>query len=190
MINVLYIHGYGSSVTRPGGQKIDQLGCEFSQVHRIAPNYDLGFESVVGEIASFIVNAKSEYGVTFGAVIGTSMGGLMAQYIADEISVPYVSINPVMSPRESLAKYGVEPFALVTYPDYSGSSRGMMIVGMQDEVINPYASVKHARNVYMPLVMDNTGDHRFEDISGHIDQIAEFLYSASAHGSYGLVEDY
>lgn len=175
MINILYIHGYNSSSTSQS-LKIEQLEKEFNNVYRIAPDYDLGYDSVVREVLEFAKDLEID------ALIGTSMGGYLAADISQKLVVPYVSINPCIYPSLSLVKYGLSGDELHSYPDFSPSDlSGLVLLGMKDVVIDPFETMIFLDN-RLPLLIDDDACHQFPDLVNYIDEIAIFLYSASAHG--------
>lgn len=180
MINILYIHGYNSSSTSPS-VKITQLENEFKTVYRIAPDYDLGYESALKEVLDFVEQIKSE-GSSVDALVGTSMGGYLAADVSQKLVVPYVSINPCIYPSLSLEKYGLIGDELHSYPDFSvdSAASGLVLLGMQDNVIDPYETMMFLNN-RLPLMIDDAC-HQFPSLEKHIDKIAIFLFSASAYG--------
>ena len=181
MINILYIHGYNSSSTSPS-VKITQLENEFKTVYRIAPDYDLGYESTLKEVLDFVEQIKSE-GSVVDALVGTSMGGYLAADVSQKLVIPYVSINPCIYPSLSLEKYGLIGDELHSYPDFSVDSvaSGLVLLGMQDNVIDPYETMIFLNN-RLPLMIDDDACHQFPSLENHIDEIAIFLFSASAYG--------
>lgn len=183
MINILYIHGYNSSSSSPS-VKITQLENEFGTVYRIAPDYDLGYESALKEVFDFVKQINSE-GSFVGALVGTSMGGYLAADVSQKLVVPYVSINPCIYPSLSLSleKYGLTGDELHSYPDFSVDSvaSGLVLLGMQDNVIDPYETMNFLDN-RLPLMIDYDACHQFPSLEKHIDDIAMFLFSASAYG--------
>ena len=176
MINILYIHGYNSSSTSPS-VKITQLENEFKTVYRIAPDYDLGYESALKEVLDFVKQINSEEDAFVDA-----MGGYLAADVSQKLVVPYVSINPCIYPSLSLEKYGLTGDELHSYPDFSVDSvaSGLVLLGMQDNVIDPYETMNFLDN-RLPVLIDDAC-HQFPSLEKHIDDIAVFLFSASAYG--------
>lgn len=155
MINILYIHGYNSSSTSPS-VKIAQLENEFKTVYRIAPDYDLGYESALKEVLDFVKQIKSE-GSSVDALVGTSMGGYLAADVSQKLVVPYVSINPCIYPSISLEKYGLDDDVLDSYPAFLVDSvaRGLVLLGMQDNVIDPHETMNFLDNRLLYLIDDD-----------------------------------
>lgn len=169
MINILYIHGYGSSSNSPSS-KIDLLESEFINVYRVAPNYNNGFKSAVQEVLDFVKD------LDINGVIGTSMGG----YMAPILGKPYVSINPCLFPSISLEKYNVCDESLSSYPDLTIKNiSGLVLIGMNDTVIDPVASIDFFQDK-LPILVDDSADHQFSDLSKYIDNITSFLFSANS----------
>lgn len=161
--------------------KITQLEGEFKTVYRIAPNYDLGYESALREVLDYVKQINSER--TFvDALIGTSMGGYLAADVSKKLVIPYVSINPCIYPSISLEKYGLGD-ELYSYPDFSVDSlaSGLVLLGMRDNVIDPYETIIFLNN-RLPYLIDDDACHQFPSLEKHVDDIAIFLYSASAYG--------
>lgn len=181
MINVLYIHGFGSSALSKSS-KVEILNKEFMNVFRVAPDYSKGYDESLNEIIEYISFLYNK-GIIIESVIGTSMGGYMAPIISDLVGVPYVSINPSCEPKDTLKKYSLGSMA-ESFKDFEVKPGGMFIVGVNDEIISPEKIIKLIKSskFEVKLVKNEFEDHRFSNISPHIGEIAEFLYSSQAHG--------
>lgn len=181
MINVLYIHGFGSSADS-SSQKITQLEKEFVNVYRVAPDYTLGYDSIVKEVLDYVKRINAEQDEFIDAIIGTSMGGYLSAVIAKVLSVPFVCINPVIYPNITLEKYGLEPNILSSYPDFLlyDKTSALALIGMKDTVIDPIQSLALLSGE-MPVIEDMNACHQFSDLSPWINDITDFLYNASAY---------
>ena len=67
-----------------------------------------------------------------------------------------------------------------SYPDFNTTARGLIIVSALDEVIPAKDTQAFAKEKQLPIISCNYGDHRFEDISPLIEQIAEHLLAADS----------
>ncbi|HLR18094.1 MAG TPA: YqiA/YcfP family alpha/beta fold hydrolase [Alcanivoracaceae bacterium] len=177
---IIYLHGFASSV-KTHSKKYDALS-EIAKVHPCAPDYTKGFELVMAHCLAFASTLDN-----VSAVVGTSMGGYTASHLASRLKVPFVAINPSITPSESLQKYigthqsySGDTFVLrmeevASYPAYNASASGLIIVSNFDEVVPPQITKDLAEKHQLPLISCDYGDHLFEDISALIKPIAEHL---------------
>lgn len=179
MINVLYIHGYGSDASVPS-EKIELLKGEFRNVYRIAPDYDLGYESAMKEVNDFLDSHDVD------ALIGTSMGGYTANHIGTARKMPYVSINPAITPAKTLTRMDMLKKHVDSYNKPFVKSHGLVVVGLKDKVIAPDKTIKLALEYDMHIIVNNDADHRFDasDFEDNLDDMAAHLYAERAYGSF------
>lgn len=131
-------------------------------------------------------------------VVGTSMGGFFAAWLGTELGLPYVAINPAVTPSHSLQKYIGEGgthygtrFTLreETVEAYSAlpfrmDGQGLVALDMGDNVIDPQGTLQIVGDT-LPIVTFPGGSHRFD----HMHKLAAVIRSmffrppSGMHGS-------
>lgn len=179
-MSIIYLHGFASAV-KANSPKYNTLR-KIASVHPFAPDYTQGFTAVMQNCLEF---ARSVTSVS--AIVGTSMGGYTASHLAKHLNVPFVAINPPISPSQTLIKYigkhqsyegGIYELhskQVRSYPDYNHNSSGLIIVSNLDEVITAQQTQNFAQIYNLPLISCDYGDHRFEDISMLLEEISQHI---------------
>lgn len=177
-MTILYLHGFASSVKK-SSKKYDALST-IGKVVPFAPDYCQGFAHVLESTLAFAMTAGDICGI-----VGTSMGGYTASHVAAKLQVPFVAINPSITPSQTLKKYvgqdqnydgssyELKNEQVESYPDFNAAAKGLLIVSTLDEVIPAKNTQAFAKEKQLPLISCDYGDHRFEDISALIEPIAE-----------------
>lgn len=129
-MKALYIHGFQSS---PLPAKVSILESEFDQV--FAPFIDWEDESRRTSLFSELNNLIKSEGITH--VIGSSMGGQMAFYLATRNNIKGLCFNPAFGLRYS-------DFGYVLSKDFD--SNILITLGSQDDVVDPERSHEFLRS--------------------------------------------
>lgn len=185
-MNILYIHGFGSRFD-PSSEKVLTL----SQLGPVA-GVDLDWSAPAQQNIDDISFAIAHESVDL--LVGTSMGGWGAATVGALYGIPFVAINPAVSPQDVLRRrlgdgvdYDGQPYTLTeetlsTYKALSGEGYGLILLDEGDEVIPAYHTVA-ALIEYHDINMFAGGSHRFEHMQDALPMIKEFYNRASA--SYG-----
>ena len=187
---VLYIHGFASS---GAGHKAELLRTHYAGrgIPFLAPSL-----SYIPELA---VATLEETITAFGAkrfrLIGASLGGFYAAYLAERFGIPAVLINPAMQLQEAHARLiGLQRHAydgslfecsarhfemLERYAARMGSlaqSRIMLLLQAGDEVVDYRQTLE--RFAGLPpsqIALESGGSHLFEGLESRLDKINAFL---------------
>ena len=121
MKRIIYFHGLESG---QGGEKVDFLAKKYQVV---APEMDYYNPNLFQEMLDLVRDIEPDL------IIGSSMGGYFAYMIATHTKTPVVLLNPALHSRE------FEPQGV-----YEGLNEviGTLIMGAQDEVIDPVKTAK------------------------------------------------
>lgn len=171
MLTLLYIHGFASTGDSP---KVTALKQHFKSCRVIAPTLPTDVKSAFAALDTIIreeaIKGNSLY------LIGTSLGGLMADIVSGEWDIPAFIINPSNVP--SMKKYIGQHTRYSTGEVFSFTEEDVAelekrikdfdrpkghircVVAADDEVIDPHAAIAR----YGAKVFENQG-HRFNDIS-------------------------
>jgi len=121
-MNILYLHGLDSSLSKEKRSVLEKFGSVFAPHldYREDPN---SIESIMRLIAD------KEYNV----VIGSSMGGFAAYYIADAIQRPSLLFNPALAERSVFQEI----------PNFNNplSNLKHFVLGAKDETIDPKSTL-------------------------------------------------
>jgi predicted esterase YcpF (UPF0227 family) len=105
---IVYLHGFNSG---PASAKAQQLGREIAALDpRSRPTYfvpQLHHRPAVAmrEMMTWVENAISHSGESRLTLVGSSLGGFYATFLAERYGAKAVLINPAIRPAKSLASY-------------------------------------------------------------------------------------
>lgn len=197
MKKILYIHGFAST-----GQtsKVDQLKA-MTGVEVIAPN--LSHDPVKDiTILEDIVRTQN---ITM--VVGSSLGGFYALYLAQRFDLGLVLINPSLKPYETLKDKLGEVSIFGSNASFSWTAEKLDQLKDLDKVVSralgENSSIDWAKTLVLlatkderldsgvtrsafskaKVVEDSMQDHRFAGISMYDDEIKSILYSLSPSDS-------
>lgn len=144
MKKVLYLHGLES---KQGGKKVGFLAKEFCVY---APEMDYG-DPMLQNWVDFIMRQFDP-----DIIIGSSMGGYVADILAQKYSKPAILFNPALHNRS------FEP--AIGYPIKGEKAhiqeKKVVVLGKQDEVIPPYITKIMLENeFYYEIILEEMG-HR------------------------------
>jgi len=175
---VLYIHGFKSC---GAGNKSKALKTVFDDL--LAPNLPFSPLHAIKELERLIL----EKGVDL--LIGSSLGGYYATYLAQKFGIKAVLINPSTRPYHTLKPYlGVQSRfcdgvkfewkeqylqELLKF-DTTNLKRNLFLVLLQtqDEVLDYRIALKKYKN--QRRVVEYGGNHRFENIQDYLCMIKNF----------------
>jgi uncharacterized protein len=144
MKKVLYLHGLES---KQGGKKVDFLANEFC-VH--APAMDYTNPMLQNEVEFMMRQFNPDI------IIGSSMGGYVADILAQKYGKPAILFNPALHNRmfEPKIEYPIEG------EQAELQERKVVVLGKEDEVIPPYITKIMLKNeFYYEVVLEEMG-HR------------------------------
>jgi predicted esterase YcpF (UPF0227 family) len=174
VVKILYLHGFGSAFD-PSSEKIIELS-KIGLVEGINIDYSLSFPVIKQEVSKKVLEFQPDI------VVGTSMGGWLASHIGSSFGIPFVAINPVISPCQSLEKYlGThkdhtgKTYTLTydcinTYKEFSLKGCGLILLDSGDEVIPYQHTLEFLEGCYEHVVFEG-GSHRFD----HMTESLQFI---------------
>ena len=139
MKKVLYLHGLES---KQGGPKVDFLADEFI-VH--APKIDYKDPTIQNQLDFVMRQFQPDL------IIGSSMGGYVADILAQKYGVSAILFNPAVHNRSF--EPAIEP--LVEGEQADLQQKKIVVLGKNDEVIPPYmAQIMFENNRYYEVVFE------------------------------------
>lgn len=187
--HLLYLHGFRSS---PQSAKARQMAEHVQRHHpavtfwcpQLPPSPQAAMAQVAKAIAPWPQGAM--------AVIGSSLGGFYASWIAQQARCPSVMLNPAVHPARDLARYIGEQTAwhepaerFYFLPEYIGELRAlethglppaapeMAIIAQGDEVLDWQEMV--ARYPQARLLVQEGGEHALANFNEYLPAITAFL---------------
>jgi hypothetical protein len=186
-MNILYIHGFGSQFD-PTHEKIVALAT-LGKVTGVNVDYCKGFRSVFEKVLDVVLADGIDL------IVGTSMGGYMAAHVGAETGVPFVSINPAITPNINLQKWlgtfadhngntkSLTESTIASYPDIATTGYGLVLLDSKDEVIKAGETMRLLEDTFH-VKMFSGGNHRFAHIEQAMPLIATHI--AQARASHGV----
>ena len=139
MKKVLYLHGLGS---KQGGPKVDFLTKEFCVY---APEMDYK-DPMLQNWVDFVMRQFQP-----DLIIGSSMGGYVADILAQKYGIPAILFNPAVHNRSF--EPAIEP--LIEGEQADLQQKKIVVLGKNDEVIPPYmAQIMFENNRYYKIVLE------------------------------------
>lgn len=199
--NILYLHGFNSS---PLSIKAEQTRQYFHQhfpdINFVCPQLATSPSEAILQLEAIIESdkepsAKGEVSRRQWFLIGSSLGGYFASYLANKYQLRAVLINPAIKPFELLEEYIGEqtnPYTDITYqvttqhmqalkaieqnaPNFDDQQKNNYLVMVQtgDEVLDYQQAVEKYQ--HCRLIVEPGGDHSFIGFDKKLPIIAAFL---------------
>ena len=181
---ILYIHGFNSS-SASFKAKVLQQQLAGSGVEFVAPDLSHWPLQAIAQLEAAIAQAKEAV-----TLVGSSLGGYYATWLAEKHGLKAVLINPAVRPDELLPEFLGPNRNLYTGESYdltlrhldelrqlavsaiTRPERYLLIVGTEDEVLDYrqaldfYAGARH-------IVVEG-GDHGLSNFADHVGSIRDF----------------
>lgn len=185
-MNIWYLHGFRSSANSP---KVKAMQQAFPNCHVKGISYTPHSPLVAEEI---LIN---EYEKLIGkddqlVVVGTSLGGFWARWLASKLPVKSLMINPSLHPDRTLETgefkvYGefdetikVTDKDLQDFNHYKVTSEPYghceVALSMDDEVLDSEKAAKELEGIY-PIHTFQTGSHRFTEFERVFPMIKQLI---------------
>ncbi len=175
---IVYIHGFASCAN---SNKTKKLKDYFGDV--VAFNLP---PSPLEAIKKLTPYAKPE-----NLLIGSSLGGYYAMYLAEKYGLKAVLINPSLKPYKTLKKYLGTQYRYCDNEPFNWKKkylkelkelkvkpkRGKYLVLLQsnDEILNYKKTLKKFKNrPNMRVIVEYGGNHRFENLEDYLCMIEKF----------------
>lgn len=192
-VHILYLHGFRSSPksakARVVNQRMAQLG---RSAELICPQLPASPKAAMALIHTLI----DRYPAHELAIIGSSLGGYYATWLAEKIGCRAVLLNPAIVPLKDLdahvgvttAYHSSEPFefkrayidelrALAVNP-ITQPERYFLIAATGDEVLDYRDMVSHYAGARQHVI--DGSDHGITEFADHVDEVLAFCLQTSA----------
>ncbi|MCX8099042.1 MAG: alpha/beta fold hydrolase [Casimicrobiaceae bacterium] len=194
-MNILYLHGFRSS---PQSTKASLLRERFARTqHRyLCPQLPASPRAAI-EMASELIEERDDAARDW-ALIGSSLGGYYATYLAERYGCRAVLLNPAITPARDLAAYvgeltnfhSGEPFqwraeyldelAELAVERITRPERYLLIAAKGDELIDWRDMVAHYPGAQQ-IVLEGS-DHALSDFTRYLETVIEFCERGALSG--------
>lgn len=175
-MKIFYVHGWGSKFD-PESVKVKHLST-IGEVRGIDVPWYKGFDHCITLLGDAILDYKPDL------LVGTSMGGYAVSHLSG-FGVPFVAINPAISPSKTLMNrvgegidYSGNPYSLTAkqvslFPDFKTDGYGLLLVTLDDEVLDASETINKYMYKYQMKTYRN-GGHRFTNLESALPDISAF----------------
>lgn len=190
--NILHIHGFNSSPHSMKAELSKQyFQTHFPQVNFVCPQLANSPNEAIAQLSHLIEARKNEHWY----LIGSSLGGYFAHYLANKYQLRAALINPAIKPFNLLEDYIGEqhnPYTNIVYqvtnqhmvdlktieqsaPSVDDKQKNNYLVMVQtgDEVLDYQEAVNKFQHCY--LIKEQGGDHSFVGFETKLPIIADFF---------------
>ena len=187
--HLLYLHGFRSSPKSTKAQHMASvMAAQFRQVHWWCPQLPPSPKAA----AELILASTRDWPAATSAVMGSSLGGFYATWLASQFDVRAVLINPAVFPARDLAKYIGEQTTwqapeerFYFAPEFvtelkalevgalENPQRVLTFIAKGDEVLD--LREMSGRYPNSQQVVLEGGDHALSDFEQHVPQVLQFL---------------
>jgi len=187
--HLLYLHGFGSS---PASAKAQQMAAAVASRHPqviwVCPALNASPKLAMAEVLQLTAHWPREN----MAVVGSSLGGFYATWLAERLGCKAVLLNPAVHPARDLAAFIGEnklwhnpQQSFLFDPAYVGElqaqeiahisrpERYFAIIAKGDEVLDWREMLAHYPGAAIKLLP--AGEHALSDFEQHIDAVLGFL---------------
>lgn len=187
MVNVLYIHGFNSSPQSMKAELTRQyFALNYPDIKFHCPQIAASPNAAIKQLESIIALASNSTWL----VMGSSLGGYFASYLAEKYQLKAVLINPAIKPFDLMQAYlgeQVNPYTQERYQikdqhiadlkaleqEKISKNNYLVMVQTGDEVLDYQQAVEKYR--HCQLVIQQGGDHSFIDYENILPNVALFF---------------
>ena len=188
---ICYVHGFNSAFS-PENDKVKALKAAFSNADVVGLKYDLEIDDFVGQLRKDL-NTKLESDLYDSVLlVGSSLGGFLADHLAKTTGYSAVLINPSIRPDVTLLKelgpkvnltnaknwnftrhalYELKGLAEAYYPFEKPALR-LVLLDKGDELLDYELAVWHYKADAKVVVFEG-GNHRFAHINEAMPEIVK-----------------
>lgn len=168
MKKALYIHG-AFSAYKPESEKVVALQKSFIVIG-FSYSMEKSFNDNLDDLTQFAIDQKVDF------IVGTSLGGLYASWIAHQLDLPSILINPCVDPTGTInmliGEYTnfttgkIEKFTQTladSFPKENLINKlSLVCVGLKDDIIDPLKTIDIAKLAGATIISNPNEDHYWE----------------------------
>lgn len=187
-LKIIYLHGFNSSSESKKSKILDSFLEGNKLINLESPNLETSPRKAICQIEKIIKKSLDRV-----SLIGSSLGGLYATFLADKYDLKSVTINPVVKKHISGMKdlVGIHKkfhteeeyeFSMEDYLDLKNIGidnlkeplNHLSLIKMSDEVLDHKVTFKYFSKSY--ILSEKTGNHSYDDFFKKIPLILEHMF--------------
>ena len=187
-LTIIYLHGFNSSAESKKSKILESFLKGEELISFESPNLDTSPSEAISQIEKIIKESSNRV-----CLVGSSLGGLYATYVADKYDLRSVTINPVVRNHISRMKdlvgshknYHTDEEYEFTMKDYLDLQElglkqlkkplnHFCLIKMSDEVLDHNKTFSYFSKSY--LLSEKGGNHSYDDFFEKIPLIIDYLY--------------
>jgi len=194
--HILYLHGFRSSPRSYKARVVHERMARAGRAHElICPQLPASPQAAM-DLVLTLAERHAARGPDGLAIIGSSLGGFYATWLAERFGCRAALVNPAVDPLANLEKHvGVstawhsdEPFefkreyidelAALKVNSITGPERYFLLAATGDEVLDYRDMVRHYAGARQHVI--EGGDHAVSDFEQYVDEVLAFCGGPSA----------
>ncbi|WP_457602872.1 YqiA/YcfP family alpha/beta fold hydrolase [Nitratifractor sp.] len=190
---ILYIHGFAGSGLGAKAKKVREYFVEEAFAPSLPYVPDLAMDTLIQ-----IAKQAKRLGEPL-YLVGSSLGGFFALYLAERFDLKAVLVNPAIRPWEALAAHTgeginyydgarfewtsghVESLKKYCIKRLSHPEKILLMLQSGDEVLDYRVALEELQGAQ--IILEEGGDHTFQGFEKHLPAIAEFFDQRKSHPS-------
>ncbi|MDI1244060.1 MAG: esterase [Rhodoferax sp.] len=187
--HLLYLHGFRSS---PASNKARLMAATVASRHPGVTWWCPALAASPAAAMAEVLQGMADWPKKSMAVVGSSLGGFYATWLAERLGCKAVLLNPAVHPARDLAAYigdnalwhdpeqsfrfdpaYVQELQAQEVPSISRPERYFAVIARGDEVLDWREMTGHYPGAAIKLLP--AGDHALSDFEQHLDDILAFL---------------
>ena len=187
-LKIIYLHGFNSSAESKKSKILESYLKEEKFINFESPNLNTSPSKAISQIEKIIIESLSRV-----CLVGSSLGGLYATFLADRYDLKSVTINPVVKNHISGMKDLVGShrnfhtdeeyeFSMKDYLDLQklglkelkAPLNHFCLIKMSDEVLDHNKTSSYFSKSY--VLSEKGGNHSYDDFFEKIPLILDFMY--------------
>jgi predicted esterase YcpF (UPF0227 family) len=188
--HLLYLHGFRSS---PQSLKARAMAQQIALFHPAVRWWCPQLPASPRDAMAMLMQGIASWPRESMAVLGSSLGGFYASWVAEQTACQAVLLNPAVNPARDLEKHigeqsnwhdptehfffkseYVQELRDLTLPTMKQAQRYLVVIAKGDEVLD--WREMHARYAGARIRLIEGGDHALSDFELHLPLIMEFLH--------------
>ncbi len=187
-LKIIYLHGFNSSAESKKSKILNSFLERKELINLESPNLNASPSKAISQIEKIIKESSNRI-----CVIGSSLGGLYATFVADKFDLRSVTINPVVTNHISEMKdlvgshknFHTDEEYEFSMKDYSDLQKlglkelkkplnHLCLIKMSDEVLDHNKTLEYFSKSY--VLSEKGGNHSYDDFFEKIPLILDYMY--------------
>ena len=187
-LKIIYLHGFNSSAESKKSKILDSFLEKEKLINLESPNLNNSPKKAISQIEKIIRESSSRV-----CLVGSSLGGLYATYVADKYNLKSVTLNPVVTNHISGMRdlvgshknFHSEEEYEFTLKDYLDLQKlgleklkkplnHFCLIKMSDEVLDHNITFAFFSKSY--VLSEKGGNHSYDDFFARIPLILDYMY--------------